>query len=250
MGGNSSSYHALILSAVAINLAVLVVFVVLSILQYGQVRSELERERLRIVADRAAEPLASAAAIGLDISAVRNLRAILERSKQADDAILALRVLEPDGEVRISTFGDDHETIGTETLRRLKTPDLPPSYREKGDFRYLVTFGDGQGGIAGALLTEYSGATTTASVWAMAGRLATAALLFCILGSLASAYAVRRALSPEMEIDRQIADQQLAQLRRHWRGHSDSATAEHRDDIAQALREAEAAYLDARDARS
>lgn len=250
MGENSSSYQALILSAVAINLAVLIAFVVLSVLQFGQVRSVLESERLRIVADRAAEPLAAAAGIGLDLATVRNLRAILERSRQSDDAILALRVLAPDGAVLVSTLGDEGGEIGQQTLRRLRDPSLSSSYREKGDFRYLVTFRDGSGKLAGALLTEYSGAAANASVWAMAGRLATEALVFCILASLASALAVRRALKPEIAADHRAANADLDMVRRRWRGETGTLLRYGDDDVALALKEAEAAYLRVRKGHS
>ncbi len=250
MRSPSNSYRALILLSVAINLAVLIAFVVLSALQFDQVRSELERERLKIVADRAAEPLAAAASIGLDLASVRNMRAILERSRQSDNAIIALSVIGPDGEVLLSTAAERGGDIGAATLRRLGEPGLPQSYREGGDYRYLVTFEDSRGGLVGALLTEYSGAAANTSVWAMAGRLATAALLLCIVGGLCSAWAVRAALKPEMAIDRAIADADRALERRLWRGQNDTALPDSRTDVMSALEEAETAYLLARGAPS
>ncbi|MHA6345759.1 hypothetical protein [Roseivivax sp. CAU 1761] len=234
----------------AINLAVLVAFVVLATLQFHQVRSELERERLRIVAERAAEPLAAAAGIGLDLASVRNLPGILERSRQSDSAIIALSVIASDGAVMVSTLPEHGGDIGAATLRRLEEPGLPSSYREGGDYRYLITFRDSHETLVGALLTEYSGAAANTAVWAMAGRLATAALLLCILGSAVSAWSVKAVLRPEIAADRAIADADRDLERRLWRGQHDAAPHDSEIDITHALKDAENAYLRAREANS
>lgn len=230
----------------AVNLAVLIVFVVLTVFQFDQVRSTLENERLKVVADRASEPLALAAAIGLDLSTVRSLDAVLERARQADDAIIALHVLDPEGAITASTAGSDRAAAGPETLRRLNEGSAAGSYAEAGDYRYLVTFERSAGDTAGALLIEYSGVAAKTSVWAMAGRLATIALVFALISGVFSVLAVKQALRGERQMDQEFATADIDGLRRLWRGNGEKRDSAAGDGIAGAMREADLRYRAAR----
>ncbi|MCR8723482.1 hypothetical protein [Frigidibacter sp. ROC022] len=241
------SSRELVLSVVAINLVVLIAFVVLTVLQFGRIRTELEQERLRVVVGRASEPLASAAALGLDLGSVRNVGAVLERARQADDAIIALYILDPDGGIVAKTAGSKRTSVSPETLQRLAGPTSDGSYKEDGDYRYLVTFRRSTGDLAGALLMEYSGASAIASVWAMAGRLATAALVFCIISSGLSAWAVRNVLRRESRVERNFLAADAVARRRLWRGDAGMSGTSDSGEVGAPMREAEAQYVKARD---
>ena len=248
MESYAAPYRGLVLAAVAVNFAVLVVFVFLSVLQFDQVRSTLESERLEVVANRASEPLALAAAIGLDFSTVRSLDAILEQARQADDAIIALHVLDPKGTIVASTAGSDLIVAELETLRRLNDSSATASYRESGDYRYLMTFTRNSGDMAGALLVEYSSAAAKTSVWAMAGRLASSALVFALSSSIFSIWAIGRALRQETKIDREYVTADNDSLRELWRGKGESLEDSSREGIVGTIRLAEHRYRAARNA--
>ncbi|MCA0043163.1 hypothetical protein [Celeribacter litoreus] len=248
MQTNSFSYRGPILSAVAINIAVLVVFVVLAVLQFDQVRTGLEKERLTAVADRASEPLASAAMIGLDLASVRNLDSILERARQSDEAIMALHVLDRNGAIVKSTARSTISLETPEIQRYFEDAASGTSFQESGTFRYLRTFTRPSGDIVGALLMEYSGETARTAVWAMAGRLATAALGFCVLSSIFSMLAVRFVFDREKRIDDVFLSADAASMQQMWR---DETTHEDRPtgDVEALMSAAEAEYHRLREAR-
>lgn len=241
MSRNAAIFRELIISITVINLAVLVAFVVLTVLQFDQIRAGLEQERLAVVSERVSEPLSSAAAIGLQLSSVRNLPALLERAKQVDEAIVDLHVLDKEGNVVASTRREG-EIADVEITKVLQSGETEVAIRNGRDFRYLVSFQNSEGDLAGALLMEYSGAETNTSVWAMAGQLSTAALLFSALSSLLSIFVVRKVLQPEIEISNAYssANDQLDMLL--WRGHQNLPPVNVTTEIEQALREADQRY--------
>ncbi|QIZ82152.1 hypothetical protein [Thalassovita gelatinovora] len=202
------------------------------------------------MADRAAEPLASAAMIGLNLSSVRNLDAVLERARQADQAINSLYVIDQNGTIVVSTAGDHPGTVGPETLRRLGDGAATASYKENGDYRYLVTFKRLSGDVAGGLLMEYSGAAANTSVWAMTGRLATAALIFCLISGAFLAVLIQRVLRGESRIDQVFLSGYATGLRGLWRGEDGMPVDPDGDDIARAMREADERYMVAKGVES
>ena len=241
MSRNAAIFRELIISVTVINLAVLVAFVVLTVLQFDQIRTGLEQERLAVVSERVSEPLSSAAAIGLQLSSVRNLPALLERAKQVDEAIVDLHVLDKEGNVVASTRREG-EIADVEITKVLQSGETEVAIRNGRDFRYLVSFQNSEGDLAGALLMEYSGAEANTSVWAMAGQLSTAALLFSALSSLLSIFVVRKVLQPEIEISNAYssANDQLDMWL--WRGHQNLPPVNVTTEIEQALREADQRY--------
>ncbi len=247
MGPKIYIYRELILSAVAINMAVLVVFVFLSVLQFDQVRTGLEQERLKVIADRVAGPLGSAAMIGLELSTVRNLDAVLERARQADDAIIALHVLDPNGAIVRSTLGSVLEAKGTEIEQLLEEGASSTIYKDRGDYRYLAAIKRSSGDVAGALLIEYSGAAATTAVWAMAGRLATWALGFCVVSSVISAWVIRSVFSRELRFDQEYLTADFDASQHLWRGEGTVRKDGTHEGIALAMREAELQYQTARE---
>lgn len=247
MGANIVAYRGLILAAVAINAAVLLFFVLLSVLQFDQLRTGLEQERLKVIADRVSEPLSSAAMIGLDLSTVRNLDAVLERARQADDAIIALHILDPKGAIVKSTLGSALDANSTKLRQFLESAATSVTFKEFGNYRYLRTFKRSSGDIAGALLMDYSGSTATTAVWAMAGRLATWALAFCVISSLASAWIISIVFNREHGIDQDFVAADGDALQHLWRGKLTSQSEAKKEGIALAIDEAETQYLRARD---
>lgn len=241
MSRNAAIFRELIISVTVINLAVLVAFVVLTVLQFDQIRAGLEQERLAVVSERVSEPLSSAAAIGLQLSSVRNLPALLERAKQVDEAIVDLHVLDKEGNVVASTRREG-KIANVEITKLLQSGETEVAIRKGRDFRYLVSFQNSEGDLAGALLMEYSGVEANTSVWAMAGRLSTAALLFSALSSLLSIFVVRKVLQPEIEISNAYSnanDQLDIWL---WRGRQNLPPVNAITEIEQALREADQRY--------
>lgn len=79
--------------------AVIAVYIAFAILQFNQIRAELERERITILAERVATPFEAAVRIGLPLASVHNAEAPLERARQLDPAIEAVFVLGPQGDV-------------------------------------------------------------------------------------------------------------------------------------------------------
>ncbi|MBW6419591.1 hypothetical protein J5Y17_17850 [Celeribacter sp. PS-C1] len=231
----------------AINVAVLVVFVFLSVLQFDQVRTGLEQERLKVIADRVSEPLGSAAMIGLELSTVRNLDAVLERARQADDAITALHVLDRNGAIVRSTSGSVLDAERAEIGQLLAEGASSAIYKERGDYRYLAAFKQSSGDVAGALMIEYSGATATTAVWAMAGRLATWALGFCVISSVISAWMVRSVFKHELRFDQEFLTADFEASQHLWRGDTINRKDGGHEGIASAMHEAELQYLNARD---
>lgn len=247
MRWNAPVYRGLVLAGVGINLVSLVAFVVLTVLQFDQIRSHLEQERLVVVVERASEPLASAAAIGLRLSSVRNLDALLERARQTDPAILDLHLFDVEGNLIASTQRRDTVFPGAVIARILSSDETEGALREGQDFLSVVRFRDSGGNVAGSLLLEYSGIDARTAVWAMAGRLATAALFFSIAASVLTAWAIRWVLGPEIAINNLYVDAATEADRRLWRGRHAIPDSEVPSPIEHAIREADRRYRAARD---
>ena len=75
----------------------------LTTLQYDAIPSHLIQGRLAVLAQTSRGSFSAALSLGLPLSAVRNAGAILERARQTDPEILALRVFDPEGIILHST---------------------------------------------------------------------------------------------------------------------------------------------------
>ncbi|MBB3064538.1 hypothetical protein [Limibacillus halophilus] len=247
---NAAAYRGLVLAGVGINLVSLIAFVVLTVLQFDQIRSRLEQERLVVVVERASEPLASAAAIGLRLSSVRGLDALLERARQTDPAILELHLFDVEGNIVVSTQPRDPEFSRAVIARIQSADETEVALREGQDFLSVVRFWDSSGNVAGSLLLEYSGIDARTAVWAMAGRLATAALFFSIVASVLTAWAIRWVLGPEISINNLYVDAATKADQWLWRGRPTIPDSEEPTPIEHAIREADQRYRAVRDTQT
>jgi len=163
--------------------ASLLAFVALAVLQFNQINSELEREKINILAKRVAAPFEAAANIGLPLSSVRNTNVLLERSRQLDSAIEGAFL-----------FGADGTPLASAAPASLDAASLGASVRDgagagrtwsgdttKGYYAGVRIFG-ADGGLAGGVLLAYSGREGAARSWAIIGRLLSTALIFAVLG--------------------------------------------------------------------
>ena len=74
-----------------VNVLVLSVFLGLAALQFASINFTLVGERLVVLANRTAAPFAASVRLGLPISGVRNVPALLERARQTDEDIVLHR---------------------------------------------------------------------------------------------------------------------------------------------------------------
>jgi hypothetical protein len=161
--------------------AVVAMFVALALLQFNQIRAELERERIAVLADRIAAPFEAAARIGLPLSSVRNADAVLERARQLDGAIEAIFVLGPQGEVLRSTSAAQvgGTALGFEVA---PPPEGGPRWfaETSRGYRSGLWILDASGRAAGGVAVLFSQRQSLIASWAMAGQLVTSALLFAL----------------------------------------------------------------------
>lgn len=171
----------LALASSVICCAVVAVFIAFALLQFNQIRAELERERIAILAERVAAPFEAATRIGLPLSSVRNADALLERARQLDRSIEAIFVLSPQGEMLRSVGAPAEET----TEPRFMTGAVPAA----GKYSFIETtrgyhFGrslfDATGRPAGGIAIHFSGQESRLASWAMAGQLIVSGLLFAL----------------------------------------------------------------------
>ena len=193
--------------------AVVALFVALAVVQFNQIRSELERDRLAVLADRVAAPFEAAARIGLPLDAVRNAGAILERSAQMEDAVTAVNVLSPSGEIIHS--------IGVNSASSWELPEASAERRWSGEtdsgFFSGIRINDSSGSTVGGLVIEYSGADSAARSWAMAAQLAVAGAVLVPMALVGGAMALKVLLRREVDFFDAVEAELGAFERRSWR---------------------------------
>ncbi|HXK56634.1 MAG TPA: hypothetical protein PLZ16_08315, partial [Gammaproteobacteria bacterium] len=165
----------------AIGSSVIVVFIALAVLQFNQIRSELEREKISVLVDRIAQPFEAAALIGLPLSTVRNTDALLERARQLAAAIYAVHLLGKDGALLASVpAGADNAAA----IRRgvVASPGILRSWsgETEAGFYSGVRIRDAQGRTVGGVLVIYSGQGSQTQSWAMVGQLLVGGLGFVL----------------------------------------------------------------------
>lgn len=171
----------LALASSVICCAVIAVFIAFALLQFNQIRAELERERFAILAERVAAPFEAAARIGLPLSSVRNAGALLERARQLDQAIEAIFVLGPQGEVLRSIGVPQEDAMATQFLAAAPQHvgeswflEFPQGYHSG------LWFLDATGRPVGGVAIHFSGQESRSASWAMAGQLVTSGLFFAL----------------------------------------------------------------------
>ncbi len=163
--------------------ASLLAFVALAVLQFNQINSELEREKINILANRVAAPFESAATIGLPLSSVRNTDVLLERARQVDSAIEGALLFSADGTLLASSASArfDATSLGTLVRNGAGSGRTWSGDSADGYFAGVRLFGvDGR--LAGAVLLTYSGREGTARSWTIIGKLLSTVLIFAVAG--------------------------------------------------------------------
>lgn len=164
--------------------ASLLAFVALAVLQFNQINSELEREKINILAKRVAAPFEAAASIGLPFSSVRNTDVLLERSRQLDSAIKGAFLFGADGTLLASaaSAGLDAASLGASVPNGAGAGRTWSGDTGNGHFAGVRLFG-ADGRLAGGVLLAYSGRESAARSWAIVGKLLSTALIFAFLGA-------------------------------------------------------------------
>jgi len=230
-----------------VNLAVLCVFVGLATLQFGVISSGLVGERLAVLAGRTAAPFEAAARIGLPISTVRNAKALLERARQTDDAILAVHVFDADGKIVHST--DPAATaIPAEALLARAQAEGAPWHREiAGRFVSGIDIAGREGKTAGGVLVVYPDTGSVTRIRAMTAELALAAIVVLLAAAALAVPLLRFGLKRQIRTFEAVDGAIGAFERRSWRSAAAAAIepeadAGETDELRRLLDEAEACY--------
>ncbi|WP_417733890.1 MFS transporter [Roseovarius sp.] len=229
--------------------ASLLAFIALAVLQFNQINSELEREKVGILASRVAAPFEAAATIGLPLSSVRNASVLLERARQLDTAIEGVFLFGANGALLKSAASPsiDSATLGA-SLRNpagtVRTWSGDTSHGYYAGVRILKPDDDLVGGIAIA----YSGRKGASQSWAIVGKLLLSGLIFAIIAAPLIWLTLRRSLSGVVssydEIDSELRQVECAS----WLRSDPAGPAPRQDDshlFGRLFRAAEARYRDA-----
>lgn len=188
-----------------VNLTVLVVFVGLAALQFGNISSTLVGERLVVLAARTAAPFESAVKLGLPLSAVRNADALLERARQTDDAIVAIHVFDADGLIIRSTGTPMPAAIPAAALLARAQSNGDAWHRESKDgFLSSVDIRFRDGRTAGGILIVYPGGANVTRVRAMAAELEMNAIAIWLVAAVLSAALLRVGLGSQIKLSEDI----------------------------------------------
>lgn len=229
--------------------ASLLAFIALAVLQFNQINSEMEREKVGILASRVAAPFEAAATIGLPLSSVRNAGVLLERARQLDTAIEGVFLFGADGALLKSAAapGVDSATLGASLRNLVGTVQTWSGDTSQGYYagvRLLSPDDELVGGIAIA----YSGRKGASQSWAIVGKLLLSGLIFAIVAAPLIWLALRRALSGVVSSYEEI-DSELGQVERaNWVRSGPAGPAPRQDGsplFGQLFRAAEARYRDA-----
>lgn len=228
-----------------VNLTVVVLFVALATLQFGNISTSLAGERLKVLAARTAAPFEQALRLGLPLSTVRNAGGLIERARQSDDAILAVHVFERDGRIVFSTAEQPPPSLPGPAVSARKAARGDPWFIETAE---LILCGTEiiarDGRSAGGILIEFPVSNSSTRVWAMLAELGLAALGVLLLASVLAAGVLRVGLARQIahfgEVDRSIDDFERAEWRR---AAGAAAVAAERDgSLRSRLEDAEARY--------
>lgn len=229
--------------------ASLLAFIALAVLQFNQINSEMEREKVGILASRVAAPFEAAATIGLPLSSVRNAGVLLERARQLDTAIEGVFLFGADGALLTSAAspGVDSAPLGASLRGPAGAPRTWSGDTSHGYYagvRLMSSAGDLVGGVAIA----YSGREGISQSWAIVGKLLLSGLIFAIVAAPLIWLALRRALRGVLSSYDEI-DSELGQVERaSWLWPDPAGPAPRQGaspSLGQLFRAAEARYRDA-----
>lgn len=212
--------------------ACLLAFIGLAVLQFAQINSELQREKIAILVDRVAAPFEAAATIGLPISSVRNADALVERARQLDNSIEGVFLLDANGTLVASASSADLLAVPAEAYSDGVSQTTRHWSGETGIGYYSgLRLFDGGGSAVGAVVVTYSGRDGAAQIWAMIGKLLTTGLLFAVGIAPLLWFALRRTLWRIIETYEAIDNEIQEVERENWlvpasRGYADLRSVE------------------------
>ncbi|MCV2869610.1 MFS transporter [Defluviimonas sp. WL0002] len=202
-------------------------FIALAVLQFNQVRFELERERIAVLANRTADPFKAATQIGLPVSSVRNTAALLELARQFDPAIEGAYLFAADGSLVASTTSTDREPALLGGPFGLGDDASATWSGDTTDGFYSgVRLFDASGRVAGGVAITYSGRQSQAQSWAMVGQLLLAGLAFTMVLAPAIWIVLRRALARATTAYDEVEEQIQRFERESWLSRISASTGE------------------------
>ena len=197
-------------AVIAVNLAVLAVFIGLAPLQFDVIHSGLVGERLGLLATRTAAPFEQAARLGLGLASVRNADGLLERARQTDEAITAIHVFNPEGRILHSTERTPPEAIPPGArAARAGAGALPWHVEADRAFLAGADIKGRDGRSAGGVLVVYAAAQNAARIGAMSAELIVSGVLVLLasmgFGALVLRLGLRRQIRAFDAIETDIA---------------------------------------------
>lgn len=204
--------------AVAVSAALL--FTLLARLHFANVNARLTAERLAVLAERSVAPFSAAARLGLPLDSVRNASGLLERARLADDAILALWVVDPQGRF-VHGIGEPlpEGALPAAWQRARHAAEGQPWHLSDGDRLVAGSAIPGRDGAgAGSLVVLYPGQGERLMADAMLVDLARAALLASAFALLVAVLLLRPVLRPTIAALQRLAMSHAAFQRGEWRG--------------------------------
>ncbi len=218
IGGNMALFWRIWAAVTLVNFAVLTIFVGLATLQFGSINAGLVGERLVVLAGRTAAPFEAAAKIGLPLSTVRNAKALLERARQTDDAILTIHVFDAAGRIVHSTATSAPAAIPPEAVAARAAAGRTPWHRETAEgFLSSIDIASRAGISAGGILIVYPGGGNVTQVRAMAAELALVAVAVLLASAALSALWLRLGLGRQIRLFEAIDSAVAGFERGAWR---------------------------------
>lgn len=207
------------ITVAAVNALCLVVLFGLASVQYDAVLSGLVRDRLAVVAQNLAEPFQAVAKLGLPVETVRNVDALLQRTRQSSVEITGIYLFDQAGNIVRSTEPEMPPEIADAARAALGNNDGTTWSSEDGN-AYLVTslIKAPDGMVSGGVLIRQGDSGKSMQVQALAGKLAFISVAILVV-SLGAGFAVLR-ITLAMHI--RVFDALLAAYdrfeRQAWRG--------------------------------
>lgn len=205
-------------AVVLVNFAVLVVFIGLATLQFGEVDERLLGERLIVLAKRTAAPLEAAATLGLPLSSVRTAPAVLERTRQADEAITAIHIFDSTGRIVHSTTTDPPLVLPRNAIAARAAAAGKPWYLRTSDSIFgSIDIAGRDDATAGGVLIVYPDRAGITRTRAMAAELTLAAISVLAVSAALGAALLRLGLASQLRLFETIDNAVDQSERDSWR---------------------------------
>lgn len=203
----------------AVNALCLLVLFALASVQYDAVLSGLVRDRLAVVAQVLAEPFQAAAGLGLPIESLRDVDALLLRTKQSSTDVQGIYLFDQAGTILRSTEPGLTEDVALAARYALAQGDGSAWFGKTAGgllVASLVTGADG--GIVGGILLAHGDGGTVLQVQALTGRLAFASTAILVISLFLGLGILRLALKGHIRVfDALLATYDRFE-RQAWRG--------------------------------